>query len=138
MKELLFLILAIGLIPLVYASESDSGQITWKFCDNQQLLNYSIINGTLHDTAHLKLYDAVDCNEGAKTPYQLQIFYESNNQTDFTLEMPDELQNEIIDVRVVGKGYLENFQFNNTDNILEFSDFTPDKLGLVTIILDLK
>ena len=137
MKYLLILA-AIGLIPLVHAAESDSGQVTWKFCDNQQLLNYNIINGTLHDTAHLKLHGALDCEDGAKTPYQLQIFHWSNNQTDFTLEMPGELQDEIIDVRVVGKGYLENFQFNNNNKVLEFSDFTADQHGLVTIILDLK
>lgn len=140
MKKILFFsIMAITLIPMIYAVESDftsdSGVVEWRFCDEVKSLKYSVFNGTLLDTVHLKLQGTPDCESGIKTQYQFQIFHSSNNQTDFTLEMPGD---EIVDVRVVGKEYLENFQFNDTNRSLTFSDFTHDKIGQIAIILDLK
>lgn len=139
-KILITTILGLGLIPIIYAAdgEIENGKIEWKFCNDHKYLEYSVFNGTLHDTAHLRLHDAASCTDTIDTDLQLQIFHTSNNYTDFSLKMPKSLQNEIIDVRVVGKGYLENFQFNDTHNELIFSDFKHDKNGLVTIILDLK
>lgn len=142
MNKLVPILSAILIIPIVssivYAGEPESGVISWKFCDKEIPLNYKVFNGTIHDIVHLKLHDSPGCTLDSKTEYQLQIFHKSNNYTDFTLSMPTALQDEIIDVRVVGDRYLENFQFNNTHTSLEFSDFTHDSNGLVTIILDLK
>lgn len=141
-KILIFSFLVIGIIPLIYAVEdqplTDSGKVEWRFCNGVKTLDYEIFNGTIHDTVHLKLQDTPECTSSNKTEFQYQIFHKSNNQTDVTLTVSEELEKEIIDVRVVGHGYFETFQFNSTHKSLEFSDFIHDKNGLVTIILDHK
>ncbi len=134
-KIIISLLVVIALIPIVYAQESDT--FVWKFCNEEIEFDYKIINGTLRETAHLKLYDTHHCDEGTNpTDYQLQLFHTSNNQTDFTLMVPDDLEFEKIDVDVVGMGYLESFQLNDTNRIMVFSDFTHNKHGIVTIIMD--
>ncbi|QMU55203.1 MAG: hypothetical protein GKS07_10105 [Nitrosopumilus sp.] len=132
-------LLGILFVPLVDAVEAESDKFAWKFCDQEKQFNYKIINGTLHDTAHLRLQGTNNCESNNNTTdFQLQLFHTSNNQTDFTLIVPDDLEFDEIDVRVVGMGYLESFQLNDIHRSLEFSNFVHDKNGLVTIILDFK
>ena len=143
MKKILILsFLIIGIIPLIHAVEdqsvTDSGKVEWRFCNGVKTLDYEIFNGTIHDTVHLKLQDTPECTSSNETEFQYQIFHKSNNQTNVTLTVSEDLEEEIIDVRVVGSGYFETFQFNSTHKFLEFSDFTHDKTGFVTIILDHK
>lgn len=125
--------------PLADAVGTGSDTFSWKFCNNEKQFSYEIINGTLRDTAHLRLHDTNNCeNDKNTTDYQLQLFHTSNNQTDFTLFVPDDLVFDKIDVNVVGMGYLEYFELDNTSRSMEFSDFIHDRNGLVTIILDFK
>ena len=132
-------ILFVLFVPLTNAMETESGTFIWKFCNDEKQFSYKIINGTLHDTAHLKLHGTDNCgNNKNTTDYQIQLFHTSNNQTDFTLFVPDDLEFDKIDVNVVGRGYLEYFELNNTSSSMEFSDFTHDINGFVTIILDFK
>lgn len=134
---ILFLIVCVSIIPLVYAIQTESGTFEWKFCDGVEQFTYEITNGTLHDTAHLKLSDTDNCeNNSGPTDYQLQLFHTSNNHTDFTISAPDTLEFEKIDITVVGKGYAESFQLNETHKSLTFRDFIHDKNKLVTIIMD--
>ena len=134
---ILFMILGLSLFPLVDAIETESGTFLWKFCNEEKEFNYEITNGTLRDTAHLKLYDTHHCEDNTNpTDYQLQLFHTSNNQTDFTITVPLDLDFEKIDVQVVGRGYVELFVLNDTHRSMQFSDFTHDKHGDVTIILD--
>ena len=137
MKYILFVaIFCLSVIPLVDAIETEV--FTWKFCDGVKQFDYSITNGTLHDTAHLQQFGVDNCKDDKyTTDYQLQLFHTSNNQTDFTIMVPDDLKFEKIDVRVIGSE-LEKFQLNNTSRSIEFSDFIHDKHGIVTVILDFK
>ena len=136
-KIIFALVVATFLIPVSHATELETGNISWKFCNDEKEFSYKIFNGTLHDTAHLKLHGTNNCENNTNTTnYQLQLFHTSNNQTDFTVIVPDDLEFDKIGVRVVGSGYLESFELNNTDRTLEFNDFTHDKHGMVTIILD--
>ncbi|QLH10828.1 hypothetical protein [Nitrosarchaeum sp. AC2] len=125
-------------IPHIDAVETESGIFIWKFCEHEKQFDYKIINGTLHDTVHLKLQDTNNCENKNATDYQLQLFHTSNNQTDFTVIVPKDLDLDKIDVTVVGRDYLEYFQINDTNRIMTFSDFTHDKNGFVTVILDFK
>jgi len=134
-----FVILCFSLFPFVDATETESGKFAWKFCNEENMFAYSIINGTLHDTAHLKLFGTNNCESNKNTTdYQLQLFHTSNNQTTFTLIVPDDLEFDKIDVNVVGRGYLESFQLNDINRSLTLSNFIHDKNGLVTIIMDFK
>lgn len=136
-KLLVFLILSLGSIPLIDAIETESGTFLWKFCNEEKEFNYEITNGTLRETAHLKLHDTHHCEDNTNlTDYQLQLFHTSNNLTDFTIMVPDDLEFKKIDVNVVGNGYLEYFQLNDTNRIMVFSDFIHNKHGIVTIIMD--
>lgn len=126
-------------IQHIDAVETESGIFVWKFCDHEKQFNYKIINDTLHDNVHLKLQGTNNCESNKNTTdYQLQLFHTSNNQTDFTVIVPKDLDLDKIDVNVVGRNYLEYFQINNTNRPMTFSDFTHDKNGFVTIILDFK
>ena len=142
MKTLLLLHVFIFIaVPIAYAIDqqqplTDSGTLQWKFCSDTKRLDYKVFNGTLHDTVHLRLFDAPDCKTPDETEFQFQIFHKSNNHTDFTLSVPHDLEDKVIDVRVVGHGYVETHQFNSTFSTLQFSDFIHDRNGLVAIILD--
>ena len=137
--KLLFMALLLGIFSasIVYANESEEGSVIWRFCDEEKQFNYEIVNGTIHDTVHLKLFETDHCKDKTNlTDYQFQIFYRATNHTDFTLIVPEEIEIDTIDVRVVGDDHLEFFQLNDTKRILKFSDFIPDKNGFVTIIMD--
>lgn len=120
-----------------YNDEIGSGIFLWKFCNDDIEFDYFIINGTLRETAHLKLHNTHHCEDNTNpTDYQLQLWHTSNNQTDFTIIVPDDLDFEKINVQVVGRGYVELFVLNDTHRSLQFSNFTHDKHGDINIILD--
>lgn len=147
---ILFMILGLSLFQLVDAIETESGTFFWKFCNEEKEFSYEITNGTLRDTAHLKLHNTHHCEEGTNpTDYQLQLWHTSNNQTDFTMIVPDDLDFEKINVQIIDREYVESsngkiieqrhiefFVLNDTHRTMQFSDFTHDKHGDVNIILD--
>ena len=123
---------------VVVESTSENNSVFWTFCNEKMQLNYEIVNGTLFDTTHLKLFETNRCNDKTGlSDYQFQLFHTSNNQTDFTLMVPEETKIDSISIHVVGKeGYVESFVLNNTNRIITFSDFIHDESKLVTIIMD--
>lgn len=132
-------ILFVLFFPSADAMTTESGTFAWEFCNDEKQFSYQTINGTLHNAVHLKLHGTDNCeNNKNTTDYQFQIFHTSNNQTNFTLFVPDDLEFDKIDVNVVGMDYLEYFEINSTSSSMEFSDFTHDRNGFVTIILDFK
>ena len=71
----------LGLSQSEYLVEQET--FDWKFCDDS--IPYTITNGTLKETIHLKLYDSPDCTGKYTTDYQLQLIHTSNNQTSLPL-----------------------------------------------------
>ena len=131
MKIILFLILSIGLIPIAHAESFD-----WKFCNDIMQFPYTITNGTLKETIHFKLADTIPCTGQYSTDYQLQLIHTSNNQTDFQIGLPEELDFEKIKVRIIDRYNVETFWLNQTVNSIPLDNYTHDKFGFITVILD--
>lgn len=120
-----------GLIPMAHADSFD-----WKFCNDMMQFQYTITNGTLKETVHLKLADSIACIGEHSTDYQLQLIHTSNNQTDFEIGLPEDLHFEKIKVRIIDRYNVETFWLNGTVASLQLNNYTHDKFGFITVILD--
>lgn len=135
MRIILLVIISFSLIPFAFA-EDDSGVFDWIFCKEKFSFPYNIINGTLKETIHLRLYDNIECKDRYSTNYQLQLIHTSNNQTSFEMTVPDNFEYDQIKLRVVDRYQVDTFWLNSTSNTVEFENYIHDKFGEIFIILD--